>query len=126
MRYGCQMSGTRGTATCTKIVGLGALGTRRGCIPTCFGRRSPFRRLQGAQHVTMLSQWDVPPFERGITWSTVSEARAEPQYWQVHLSRAKIARRVILRLCASRGIRTYEISRITAGLGIVRLSACSS
>ena len=44
--------------------------------------------------------------ERGITWSTVSVPWPEPQYWQAQPSRAKIARRVILRLCASRGTRT--------------------
>ena len=64
------------------------------------------RRLHGAQQVTMLSQDDAPPFERGITWSTVRDVWSVPQYWQVQWSRAKIARRVILRLCASRGTRT--------------------
>jgi hypothetical protein len=72
----------------------------------CFGSRSPLRRLQGAQQVTTLSQDDGPPFERGITWSTVSCWWFVPQYWHIHSSRAKIARRVILRLCASRGTRT--------------------
>src|SRR4051794_16769575 len=105
-RYCCHTSGTRGTATCTKIVAAGGAGLLRGCMPACFGRRSPLRRLHGAQHVTMLSHDEVPPFERGMTWSTVRCAWPVPQYWQVHLSRAKIARRVIFRLWASRGTRT--------------------
>ncbi len=53
----------------------------------------------------MLSQVEPPPFERGITWSTVRFERA-PQYWQVQSSRAKTARRVILRRWVSRGTRT--------------------
>ena len=53
----------------------------------------------------MLSQPEPPPFERGITWSTVRLARA-PQYWHFQPSRAKTARRVILRLWLSRGTRT--------------------
>src|SRR5436309_9466081 len=106
-RYCCQTSGTFGTATCTKIVELGGAGFDRGCMPACFGSRSPLRRLQGAQQVTMLSHELEPPFDRGITWSTVSAWWPVPQYWQVQRSRAKIARRVILRLCASRGTRTY-------------------
>ena len=53
----------------------------------------------------MFSQLDEPPFERGITWSTVRLER-DPQYWQVQASRANTARRVILRLCVSRGTLT--------------------
>ena len=63
------------------------------------------RRLHGAHEATMFSHVESPPFERGMTWSTVRFDRA-PQYWHVHESRAKTARRVILRLCVSRGIRT--------------------
>ena len=48
---------------------------------------------------------DGPPLERGMTWSTVRFERA-PQYWQVQPSRAKTARRVILRRCVSRGTLT--------------------
>src|SRR3954451_13739089 len=105
-RYCCHTSGTRGTATCTKIVAAGGAGLFFGCMFACFGSLSPLRRLHGAQQVTMLSHDDVPPFERGITWSTVSDVWPVPQYWQVQWSRAKIARRVILRLWASRGTRT--------------------
>src|SRR5436190_16577400 len=97
-RYCCHTSGTRGTATCTKIVAAGGAGLFFGCMLACFGSRSPLRRLQGAQHVTMLSHDDEPPFERGITWSTVRLVWPVPQYWHVQWSRAKIARRVILRL----------------------------
>ena len=53
----------------------------------------------------MFSQSEPPPLERGITWSTVRLVRA-PQYWHSQPSRANTARRVILRLCVSRGIRT--------------------
>src|SRR5215212_328592 len=92
----------------------------------CLGRRSPFRRLQGAQQVTMFSQVEDPPFERGMTWSTVSEWRSEPQYWHAQRSRANTARRVILRRWASRGTRMYVTSRITTGRGTVRLSEWSA
>ena len=53
----------------------------------------------------MFSQLEDPPFERGITWSTVRFER-DPQYWQVQLSRANTARRVIFRRWASRGTLT--------------------
>ena len=53
----------------------------------------------------MFSQPEEPPLDFGTTWSTVRFERA-PQYWQVHSSRANTARRVILRRCVSRGIRT--------------------
>ena len=53
----------------------------------------------------MFSQLDDPPFDFGITWSTVRFERA-PQYWHVQPSRANTARRVILRRWVSRGIRT--------------------
>src|ERR671922_2905891 len=105
-RYCSQAAGMLGVATWMKIVGFGALGLRTGSMFTCSGRRSPLRRLQGAQQVTMLSHVDSPPLERGITWSTVRLPRSWPQYWQVQRSRANTARRVILRRCASRGMRT--------------------
>ena len=95
-----------GAATWMKIVGFGAFGLRAGTMFACFGSRSPLRRLHGAQQVTMFSHVDGPPFERGITWSTVRLPRSWPQYWQVQRSRANTARRVILRRCASRGMRT--------------------
>ena len=88
-----------------KISARGVRGARRGCIPAWRGSRSPLRRLQGAHEATMFSQLELPPFERGITWSTVRFER-DPQYWHIHPSRANTARRVILRRCASRGTRT--------------------
>src|SRR3954471_5813555 len=93
-------------ATWTNMCGLGARGSVIGCIPATLGSRSPLRRLQGAQHVTMLSQVEGPPRDRGITWSSVRVPRTWPQYWHVQLSRANTARRVILRRWASRGTRT--------------------
>jgi len=62
-------------ATCTKMVGLGGAGARLGCMSAWAGRRSPLRRLHGAQLATMFSQAEEPPFERGMTWSTVSVPR---------------------------------------------------
>jgi hypothetical protein len=88
-----------------KICGFGTRGLTRGCMSIWCGSRSPLRRLQGAQEATMLSQLEPPPLERGMTWSTVRLVRA-PQYWHCQPSRAKTARRVILRLCVSRGTRT--------------------
>src|SRR3954466_10770029 len=108
-----------------KTCGLGARGAWRGCIPAFSGRLSPLRRLQGAHEATMLSQLELPPLERGITWSTVRFER-EPQYWHVHPSRAKTPRPVILRRCVSRGTFTYETSRITTGRGMAVCSERSS
>src|SRR5918999_2255511 len=81
-----------GVATWMKMVGLGAFGVRTGSMFTCLGRRSPLRRLQGAQQVTMLSHVDPPPLERGITWSTVRLPRSCPQYWQGQRARGNTAR----------------------------------
>src|SRR3954467_14026900 len=86
---------------------------------------SPLRRLQGAHEATMFSHDDSPPFERGMTWSTVRLVRA-PQYWNSQPSRAKTARRAILRLWVSRGIRTYVTRRITTGFVIEPLAQCRS
>ena len=43
----------------------------------------------------MFSQVEVPPRDRGITWSRFNSVRGSlrPQYWQVLLSRAKILNR---------------------------------
>src|SRR3712207_7660950 len=81
-------AGMVGLATWMNTWGLGARGVRRGIMFACAGSRSPLRRLHGAHDATMLSHSDVPPFERGMTWSTVRFERA-PQYWQVQPSRAK-------------------------------------
>ena len=105
-RYGCQVAGMVGEASWMKTWEWGTRGFMRGCMLIWCGSRSPLRRLQGAQEATMLSHVEPPPLERGMTWSTVSAVRA-PQYWHSHWSRAKTARRVILRRCGSRGTRTY-------------------
>src|SRR3954452_8562634 len=89
------------------------------------GSLSALRRLHGAHEATMLSQPDPPPLERGITWSTVRLVRA-PQYWHIQPSRANTARRVILRLCVSRGMRTYVTRRITTGRGSEPVAQCRS
>src|SRR5215207_7869428 len=94
-------------------------------MPARSGRWSPLRRLHGAHEATMLSQLDAPPLERGMTWSTVRFDR-EPQYWHVHPSRAKTARRVILRRCVSRGTLTKLTRRMTTGRGIAVCSERSS
>ena len=101
-----------------KTCGCGARGLIFGIMFAFSGSRSPFLRLHGAHEATMLSHSDEPPLLRGITWSTVRFERA-PQYWHVHPSRAKTARRVIFRRCASRGTFTYETRRMTMGLGSV-------
>src|SRR3954453_18417798 len=108
-----------------KMCGLGIRGFTRGCMFTWWGRRSPLRRLHGAHEATMFSHPESPPLERGITWSTVRLVRA-PQYWHSQPSRAKTARRVILRLWVSRGIRTYATSRMTTGRGREPVAQCSS
>src|SRR6185295_18599810 len=105
-RYCCQAGGIEGLATWMNTVGPGAFGLFFGCMWISRGRRLPLRRLQDAQAATMFSQTDLPPRLRGMTWSTVSPDLREPQYWQVQESRARTARRVILRRWASRGIRT--------------------
>src|SRR3712207_5408713 len=108
-----------------KICGWGTRGARRGCMFTLAGRWSPLRRLQGAHDATMLSHVDSPPFERGMTWSTVRFAR-DPQYWHSQPSRANTARRVILRRWVSRGTFTKVTSRMTIGRERDACSECSS
>ena len=105
-KYCCQAGGIFGLATWMKTVGRRRLRAFLGCIWISRGRRLPLRRLQVAQAATMFSQTDLPPRQRGMTWSTVRPDLVEPQYWQVQESRASTARRVILRRCASRGMRT--------------------
>ena len=46
---------------------------------TSCGNRFPLRRLQGAHEVTTFSHVESPPFERGITWSSVSRPFDVPQ-----------------------------------------------
>src|SRR6202000_82130 len=105
-----------------KTVGAGGFGVVLGCICISRGRRLPFLRLQVAQAATMLSQVEPPPRERGMRWPRVSPDLAKPQYWQVQESRARTARRVILRRWASRGMRTELTRRITSGRSMVNPS----
>ena len=60
--------------------------------PASWGVRFSFFALHRRQAATTFSQMCAPPRERGITWSRFSAAA--PQYWHVHPSRAKTARRV--------------------------------
>src|SRR4051794_41788593 len=105
-------------ATWTKMCGLGGRGSDMSVMPATLGRRSPLRRLHGAQHVTMLSQVDGPPRERGTTWSRVRVPRTPPQYWQGQLSRADTARRGVFRPGAARGTPPVGGRRIPIGPGL--------
>src|SRR4051794_26131348 len=124
-RYCRHVAGIVGDASWMKMWAPGVRGFTRGCMLTWWGSRSALRRLHGAHEATMLSQPEPPPLERGITWSTVSDVRA-PQYWHCQPSRANTARRVILRLWVSRGMRTYVTSRMTTGRGSEPVAQCSS
>src|SRR5256885_16686286 len=97
-----------------KISARGVRGARRGCMPACRGVRSPLRRLQGAHEATMFSQLDSPPFERGITWSTVRLER-EPQYWQGQLVRAETAPPGVLPRGGGPGTVTGLVRGVAAG-----------
>src|SRR4029078_8644101 len=89
-------------------------GVARAVIPVSSSSRSPLRWLQGAHEVTTFSHTDVPPRERGTTWSSVNRFPSVPQYTHFHPSRAKSTRRE-MRLVTPRGTRTYVTSRITGG-----------
>src|SRR5207342_1862393 len=108
--------------------GAGGRGGLRSVIETSSGKRLPLRMLQGAHEVTTFSQTESPPRLRGTTWSRVRRPLVVPQYMQRQPSRAKSARREILR-CSVRGTRTYCTSLITCGQGYVSaadLRGCSS
>ena len=62
-----------------KSTGVGGRGVVRSFMLVSSSRRSPLRWLQGAQDVTTFSQTEVPPRERGTTWSSVSRLPPEPQ-----------------------------------------------
>src|SRR3954471_17639514 len=124
-RYCRHVAGIVGDASWMKMCAPGVRGFARGCMFTWCGSLSALRRLHGAHDATMLSHPEPPPLERGITWSTVSDVRA-PQYWHIQPSRANPARRVILRLCVSRGMRTYVTKRMTTGRGSEPVAQCSS
>ena len=76
---GASCSGTRCAARRMKSTGAGARGGRGSVIATSSSSRSPLRRLHGAHEVTTFSHDESPPFERGITWSSVSRPPAVPQ-----------------------------------------------
>ncbi len=59
--------------------GVGGRGGVRSVIDVSSSSRSPLRWLQGAHDVTTFSQTDVPPRERGMTWSSVSRLPSVPQ-----------------------------------------------
>ena len=54
-------------------------------MPACCGVRSAFRLLQATHASTQFSQVEVPPCDRGTTWSIDSSSLPgwQPQYWQV-------------------------------------------
>ena len=72
-------AGIFGVARRMKSTGAGGRGRAGSSMCTSCGRRFPLRRLHGAQEVTTFSQVESPPFERGITWSSVSRPPAVPQ-----------------------------------------------
>jgi hypothetical protein len=78
-RYCCQTCGIVGVARWMNRTGAGARGGRFRWSPDSSSRRSPLRRLHGAQAVTTFSQIDSPPRERGTTWSSVSRPLVAPQ-----------------------------------------------
>ena len=78
-RYCCQTCGIVGVARWMKSTGAGGRGGRFRWSPDSSSRRSPLRRLHGAQAVTTFSQIDSPPRERGTTWSSVSRPLEAPQ-----------------------------------------------
>jgi len=59
--------------------GLGGRGGVRSVMLVSSSRRSPLRWLQGAHDVTTFSHTEVPPRERGTTWSSVRRFPSVPQ-----------------------------------------------
>src|ERR1700704_3478716 len=88
------------------------------CIPASSGVKSPFFALHLLHAVTRLSQEWAPPLELGTTWSSVKSFLV-PQNWHSKLSRLKIFCRV--RFTPLYGAFTYRFSRITEGIGKVRV-----
>src|SRR5205823_3744048 len=109
-----QMSGICSVVSRMNRTGVGGRGVLRSFMLVSSSRRSPLRWLHGAQDVTTFSHTDVPPRERGTTWSSVRRLLSDPQYTHCQPSRAK---RTLLeiRLVTARGTRTYVRSRITFG-----------
>src|SRR5262249_36145360 len=73
------------------------------------------RALQSGQAATQFVQLDVPPCDRGTTWSTVirSQPGCAPQYWHVWWSRLATFRR--LNDTAVEGSRSYRVRQTTSG-----------
>src|SRR5215212_7227748 len=97
-----------------KSTGAGGRGRWASSMAASSSRRFPFLWLHGAHAVTTFSHTDSPPRDLGTTWSSVRRPDVVPQYAHRHPSRAKSARREILRWTA-RGTRTYATRRITCG-----------
>src|SRR5260221_13211402 len=84
-------------------------------MPAWSGVRSALRLLQPMHANTQFSQVEVPPCDRGVTWSIVNSSPPgwQPQYWQAQWSPFKILWR--LKLTAGGGKRSYLASTITPG-----------
>src|SRR5262245_64084586 len=61
--------------SCMNGVHFGLNGFRASVIPACCGVRPPFLRLHSWQEQTTFSHTEVPPWERGITWSRFNSCR---------------------------------------------------
>jgi len=88
-------------------------------MPACFGVWLPFLTLQAGQAQTMFSQVALPPWLRGIMWSSDNSlvGKRLPQYWQWFLSRAKMFRR--LNIVSIRLEITLELANIAPAIEIV-------
>ena len=62
-----------------KSTGVGGRGVVRSVMLVSSSSRSPLRWLHGAHEVTTFSQTEVPPRERGTTWSSVKRLLPVPQ-----------------------------------------------
>src|SRR4029453_10035935 len=97
-----------------KSTGVGGRGGVRRIMLVSSSSRSPFRWLHGAQDVTTFSQTEVPPRDRGTTWSSVRRLPPHPQDTPLPPARAKRTRRE-MRLVTPRGTLTYVTRRMTCG-----------
>src|SRR5262245_51820028 len=94
-------------------------------MPTSWGRRLPFIRLQVWHAVTTLVQLVRPPRERGTTWSKVSSwvGKVSAQYWQRKRSRRNTLNRV---KAGRRDCCTNSLSEMTEGSRILNDGLCTS
>jgi len=69
----------------TNGVHCGRYGERTNRIPASPGVRLPLARLQPTHEHTTFSHVEVPPLERGTTWSSESSwvLNFLPQYWHI-------------------------------------------